>query len=250
MSDLNCIIFVPLLYISLSISVFLQKGKMDEINHHFSSLQGYKAPHYCGESVYKLSMDEGVLLSKLSSMTSIQEDKEPQGTRTHSPACTEDQQLLHTPESHSPYSQDPCYFRKESIEATMTPESPLWVWPVKSHMQQELISFPGMEYSMIVNPAPTNASTPPTAQEFYTCVHGVTTNEMVQLVPCMSNSLKGSPCFELKDQPEEDTKKLSQLAAYLEKQVEVQASEIRFCPGKVEQNEYVVPLLPQPTDTS
>ncbi|MCI4393646.1 hypothetical protein PGIGA_G00159820 [Pangasianodon gigas] len=228
--------------------MLLKKGKMDEINQHFSSLQGYKAPHYCGESVYQVSMDESVSLSQLSSRSSIQEDKEPQGMQ--SPACTEDQQLLHTPDSPNPYCQDPSYCSKESSEATMTPESPVWAWPAKSHMQPELLSFPGMEYSMIVNPAPTNTSAPPTTQEFYTCVHGVTTSEMVQLVPCMSNSFKCSPYFEPKDKPEEDTEKLSQLAAYLEKRVEVQANEIRFCPGEEEQNEYVVPLLPQPTNRS
>lgn len=246
---LSTVLFLsPLQYISLSVSVFLQKGKMDEINHHFSSLQGCKAPHYSRESVYQLSMEEGVSLSKLSSMSSIQEDKEPHDIQH--PDCTEDKQLLYTPDGPSPYCQDPAYCNNGSSEATMTLEAPLWAWPVKSHMQPELLSFPGSEYSLIVNPAPTSTSALPTTQEFYTCVHGVTSSEMVQLVPCMSNSVIGSSYFELKDKPEEDTKKLSQLAAYLEKRVEVQAKEIRFYPGEEEQNEYVVPLLPQPIDRS
>lgn len=215
---------------------------MDEINHHFSSLQGYKVPRYSGESVYPVSMDEGVFLSRLSSMSSIQEDKDPQDMQN--PDFTEDQHLLHTPNISSPYCQDPIFCSKETSESTMTPETPLWVWPEKSPVQPELLSFPGTEYSMIVNaPAPTNTSVPPNTQEFYTCVHGVTTSEMVQLVPCMSNSLKGSAYFELKDKPEGDTKKLGQLAAFLEKQVDGQANEM-FYPEEQEQNEYVVPLLP------
>lgn len=130
----------------------------------------------------------------------------------------------------------------------MTPEASLWAWPVKSPTQPELLSFSSSEYSVIVNPTRTGTSALPATQEFYTCVHGVATSEMVQLVPCLSNSLKGSPYFELKDKPEEDTKKLSQLAAYIEKQVDVQAREMMFCPGEEEQNEYVVPLLPQASE--
>ncbi|KAK3511300.1 hypothetical protein QTP70_034963, partial [Hemibagrus guttatus] len=222
--------------------MLLKKGKMDEINHHFFSLQCYKAQHYCGESVYPVSMDEEVLLSRLSSMSSIQEDKEPQDIQN--PDCTEDQELLHTPDIPSSDCQDPSFCSKETSDQTMTPETTLWVCPEKSPVQPELLSFPGMEYSMIVNPAPTNTSVPPNTQEFYTCVHGVTPSEMVQLVSCMSNSLKGgSAYFELKDKPEDDTKKLSQLAATLEKQVEVRSNEM-FYPVKQDQNEYVVSLLP------
>lgn len=175
-------------------------------------------------------------------MSSIQEDKEPQGIQ--SPDCTEDQQLLQTSDIPSPKYQDPSHCTKEILEPTVAPETSLWAWPEKSHVQPELLSFPGTEYSMIVSPAPTNTSVPPIAQEFYTCVHGVTANEMVQLVPCMSNPLKASSYFELKDKSNEDTKKLSQLAAYLEKKVEAQANEMRFYPGEGGQNEYVVPLLP------
>lgn len=226
--------------------MFLKKGKMDEINRHFSSLQGYKAPHYCGESVYQVSLDEGVSLSEMSSMSSIQEDQEPQGIQ--SPDCTEDQQLLHTPDSPNSFCPNPSYCSNKSTGATMTPENPLWAWPAKSNMQPELVSFVGTEYNMIVKPTVTSTSALPTAQEFYTCVHRVTTNEMVQLVPCMSHSHKGSPYFELNVKSEEDKKKLRQLAAYLEKRVEVQANDVGFCPGVEEQIEYVVSLLSQPTD--
>lgn len=220
---------------------------MDEINNHFSSLRGCKAPHCCGESVYKLSMDEDVSLSKLSSLSSLSEDKEPHSIQH--PVCAEGQQLLHSFCVPSPYCQDPPYYTKESSEETITPEKPLWTSPVESHLQPELLSFPGTEYSMIVNSSSKSTSAPPTTQEFYTCVHGVT-NQMVQLVPCMSDSLKGCPYFDLKDKPEEDTKMLNQLTAYLEKRVEVQANDIRFCTGKEEQMEYVMPLLSQPTDRS
>lgn len=220
---------------------------MDEINQHFSSLQGYKVPHYSGESVYEVSLDEGISLSQRSSMSSIQEVSEIQGIQ--SPACTEGQQLLQTPDSPNPYCQGPPYSTKESSEVAMSPETLLWAWPVKSNTQPKLLSFPGMDYSMIIRPGPKSTNAP-TAQEFYTCVHGVTDDEMVQLVPCMSDLLKGSPYFDLKDKPEEDTEKLSQLTAYLEKRKELQNNEIRLCAGEEKQNEYVVPLLPQPTERS
>ncbi|KAM9454351.1 growth hormone receptor isoform 1-T1 [Clarias gariepinus] len=227
--------------------ILLKKGKMDEINQHFSSLQGYKVPHYSGESVYEVSLDEGISLSQRSSMSSIQEVSEIQGIQ--SPACTEGQQLLQTPDSPNPYCQGPPYSTKESSEVAMSPETLLWAWPVKSNTQPKLLSFPGMDYSMIIGPGPKSTNAP-TAQEFYTCVHGVTDDEMVQLVPCMSDLLKGSPYFDLKDKPEEDTEKLSQLTAYLEKRKELQNNEIRLSAGEEKQNEYVVPLLPQPTERS
>ncbi|TSK17783.1 prolactin receptor [Bagarius yarrelli] len=223
----------------------LKKGKMDEINRHFASLQGYKVPHYCGTSVYQLSMDESVPLSRMSSMSSLREDKELQGIQ--SPDSTEDQQLLCTPDIPSPHGQDFSNCSTVSSEPSVSPETPLPVFPEISHTQPKLLSFPGTAYSMIVNTASTNTIVPPNPQEFYTCVHGVTANEMVQLVPCMPDSVKASAYFELKDKPEEDTKKLSQLAAFLEKQVEVQTNEMRFYPVEPDQNAYVVPLLPQST---
>lgn len=190
-------------------------------------------------------MDEDVSLFNLSPTSTVQEDKEPRGTQ--SPACAEGQHLLHTPDSPSPYCQDSSY-SKESSAVTFTPETLLWAWPMKSHAEEKLLLFPSMEYSIIVSPAPTSTSALSTPQEMYTCVHGVTTSEMVHLVPCRSNSLKGFANFEQKDKPEEDTRKCSQIAACSGKRVEVQANKIHFCPGEKAQNEYVVSLLPQPTD--
>ncbi|XP_017557286.1 prolactin receptor-like isoform X1 [Pygocentrus nattereri] len=237
----------------------LKKGKMDEINRHFSSLHGYKPPQYCEETWYQVSMDEGLSLSQPSPPSNPKEERLGNSTSsTLSPACPDaTQQLLHTTNSPAPYCQGPAvygegptYYSEEALEVGLPPESQSWVWPASSHAQPELVSFPGMDYSMILNPAPLTSTAPSTCHDFYTCVNGVTPSGAVHLVPCVSNPLKSSPYLQLREDKEEDSEKSSQLVVYLEKQAEAPGSSTGATTGETEQSEFAVPLLPHLTERS
>lgn len=228
----------------------LQKGKMDEINHHFSSLHGYKPPQYHEETWYQVSIDEGLSLSQTSPPSNPKEERHGNSSPcTQSPTYPEVmQRLLHTTNSPTPYCQGPvlyeegpAYYGEEALEVALPPESQSWAWPASRNTQLELVSFPGMEYSMILNPAPLTTAPLPNSHDFYTCVNGVTPSGAVHLVPCVSNPLKGSPCPQLREDVEEDPEKSSQLVVYLEKQAEASASSNGVSPGETEQS--AMPLL-------
>ncbi|XP_062866898.1 prolactin receptor-like [Trichomycterus rosablanca] len=184
--------------------MLLKKGKMEEINRHFFSLYGYKAPRYYAESLLQVNIDESLSLAPLSPTPSIKDEEPPSPQSSTSP---EHQQLLQTPDSPSPYCQNPPCSNKEVSVAPKSPNSHTWAWPAKSPTPPELVSFPGMDYSMILNPAPASTSIP---QDFYTCVQGVTDGEMVHLVPCVPKPVIGSPYCELKKESEEDPEKSRQ----------------------------------------
>lgn len=212
-----------------------QKGKMEEINRHFSTLYGYKAPRYQAESLLHLDLEEALSLAPVSPTSSLEDEESRSPESSTSP---EHQPLFQTPDSPSPYCQDPpCGDAKVSV-APESPNSHTWAWPTKSPTPPELVSFPGMDYSMIFNPT----GTPLTPQDFYSCVHGVTGDEMVQLVPCAPTPLICSPYCQLKQDSEEDPEKRRQLSAFLEMHVKSHEQEEK------EQGDYAQPLLPPPTD--
>ncbi|XP_072513893.1 growth hormone receptor-like isoform X1 [Salminus brasiliensis] len=231
--------------------MLLKKGKMEEINRHFS-LHGYKPPQYREETWYQVSMDEGLSLSQPSPPSNLKEEQHDNNTScTRSPTYPEvTQQLLHNTDSPSAYCQGPAYYSEEALEVALPPESQSWAWPALSNTQPELVSFPGMDYSMILNPAPLTTGAPPTSHDFYTCVNGVTPSGAVHLVPCVSNPLKGSPYLQLREDVEEDQEKSNQLVVYLEKQSEASAGGNGVNPGETERSEFAVPLLPHLTDRS
>ncbi|XP_066517562.1 prolactin receptor-like [Hoplias malabaricus] len=233
--------------------MLLKKGKMDDINRHFSSLHGYKPPQYCEETWYQVSMDEGLSLSQSSPLPHPKEN--PPGINMYTTYPEGTQQLLHTNNSPAPYCQGPVlygegptYYSEETLEVALPPESQPWAWPSSSPVQPELVSFPGMDYSMILNPAPLTSTAPPTSHDFYTCVNGVMPSGAVHLVPCVSNPLKGSTNLHLKEDMKEDSEKSSQFLDYLEKQVETPDSSNGVNAGDMEQGEFAVPLLPQLTE--
>ncbi|KAK1802921.1 hypothetical protein P4O66_021461, partial [Electrophorus voltai] len=225
--------------------MLLKKGKMDEINSHFSSLYGYKSSQYHEETLCHESMDEEVTPPQPSLTSSHDNDATP----------PESQQLLLTVSSPSDYCQAPVVYGEEhpynkDLEVALPAESNSPVWSVPSHTQPELVSFPGMDYSMILDSASLSTTAPPTFHDFYTCVNRVSPSGAVHLVPCVSNVITDTPCFQVRQKLGEDSEKNSQLVVHLEKQAEVPASFNPVSPGEAEQSEFAVSIHPHQTHGS
>ncbi|XP_043094406.1 growth hormone receptor-like isoform X2 [Puntigrus tetrazona] len=198
----------------------LKKGKMDEINQHFSSFHGYKSPQHCTETWYQVSVDTSpaVTLSIVPS-DDIQGDvptapitpyiTTPDGHQSVQTSCTP------VPYSHGPA---PC-----SEEDTPTPHP--------GPAAPELRSVLGMDYSMIVNPVPVV----PPSQDCYTCVKGMTPGGALHLVPYL----------QFREGADDQQDKSSQLTALLEKQMEALLSTAETEPGRAD-----MPSLPPSSDRS
>ncbi|XP_059399182.1 growth hormone receptor-like isoform X2 [Carassius carassius] len=193
----------------------LKKGKIDEIDQHFSSFHGYRSPQYCMETCSHVSEDTSPAVTP----SSIQSDgiQEDVLIRTITPCvligpikqyvtCPDGQQSVQTNCTPAPYCRSPTPYCEED-----TPPP----YPGPAH--PELTSVPGMNYSMILSPAPT---TPPT-QDFYTCVNGVTPSGALHLVPYLP----------LNQRADDEAEKKSQLPALLEKQKEALLSTIESNPS-------------------
>ncbi|XP_031414243.1 prolactin receptor-like isoform X1 [Clupea harengus] len=191
----------------------LKKGKMDEINRHFSSFHGYKSPQYREESWYQVYTDEG-----LSGHSDLQ--SQPINEKiTEPPAYPHSQQITPTSEGSrncqgpTPYIENPASYVTESMDLPAFPESPVSPWATgfgSSHPQQ----VPSTGYSLIENSAPGTSPGPavPTLHDFYTCVNVVSPSGAVHLVPFLP---EGSKKAANRPQGEEDSQKNSQMAAYL-----------------------------------
>ncbi|XP_056102935.1 prolactin receptor-like [Rhinichthys klamathensis goyatoka] len=194
--------------------VLLKNGKLDEINRHFSSFHGYKSPQYSIETWYQVSMDSGSALTP-NSFPSHCEQKPVTGP--------EGPPALQTSSSPNPY----CPSGPASYCEGATPP------PDPGHALPELLSVPGMDYTMILGSAPAPAS-----HDFYTCVTGVTASGQLHLVPHLPNMLKHThtPYVQFK----EDVDKSCQLVALLEKQKE----ELK----DTDPSEAAMPLIPHSSD--
>uniref|UniRef100_A0A8C2ADS6 Fibronectin type-III domain-containing protein n=1 Tax=Cyprinus carpio TaxID=7962 RepID=A0A8C2ADS6_CYPCA len=205
----------------------LKKGKIDEINQHFSSFHGYKSPQYCTETWSQVSVDTGpaVMPSSIQS-DGIQEDVlitpitpiVPIGPITQYVTCPNGQQSVQTSCTPMPYVHGPAPYCEKD-----TPP------PVPGPAHPELVSVPGMDYSIILSPAP-----PPT-QDFYMCVNGVTPAGALHLVPCL----------QLDEGADNEEDKSRQLAALLEKQMEALLSTIES-----DLSDAGMPSLPHSSDRS
>uniref|UniRef100_A0A8C1EI10 Fibronectin type-III domain-containing protein n=1 Tax=Cyprinus carpio carpio TaxID=630221 RepID=A0A8C1EI10_CYPCA len=196
-------------------SALLKKGKIDEIDQHFSSFHGYKSPQYCTEAWYQVSVDTGPAVTPSSIQSDgIQEDVlitpiipiVPIGPITQYVTCPNGQQSVQTSCTPMPYCRGPAPFCEED---TPPPD------PGPAH--PELMSVPGMDYSMILSPTPT----PPPTQDFYVCVNSMTPAGALHLVPCLK----------LDEGTDNEVDKSRQLAVLLEKQMEALLSTIESDPS-------------------
>lgn len=134
-----------------------------------------------------------------------------------------------------------------ATEVDKLPQNAVEAWPEPSHAHPELVSFPGMDYSMIVNPATAeSAATQASPLDFYTCVGEMTAGGAVHLVPCVPEPMKSSAYLQFKDGAAEPDKS-SQLAALLERQME-EMSDADDTGETADQRECDVPLLPHSDD--
>uniref|UniRef100_A0A9J8CIG6 Fibronectin type-III domain-containing protein n=1 Tax=Cyprinus carpio carpio TaxID=630221 RepID=A0A9J8CIG6_CYPCA len=141
-------------------SALLKKGKIDEIDQHFSSFHSYKSPQYCTETWYQVSVDTGPAVTPSSIQSDgIQEDVlitlitpiVPIRPITQYVTCPDGQQSVQTSCTPMPYVRGPAPYFKED----MPPPEPCPAHP-------ELVSVPGMDYRMILNPTPyCEEDTPP-----------------------------------------------------------------------------------------
>lgn len=137
------------------------------------------------------------------------------------------QQSLQTSCSPVPY----CHSGPASFCQGATPP------PAPGHTPPELVSVPGMDYSMILNPA----SSPPPSQDFYTCVTSVTAGGALHLVPCVPDVLKNTAYVQFKEGVDGSGDKSGQLAALLERQMEELSCDS-------DPSEAAMPLLPHSSD--
>ncbi|XP_051982418.1 prolactin receptor-like [Xyrauchen texanus] len=221
--------------------ILLEKGKISDINRHFSHFHGYKPTQNYMETWYHVCVDAGPAVVSKSFMPY---HKDVRGNRTPSVQTPEVQQ---SQTSHNDEPEHPGSYCECSTEVTTPTEYTSGAWPELGHTHLELVSFPGIGYSMIVNPAPADSAvTSPAPQDFYTCVNRVTASGTVQLVPCVPDVLNHTPYLQFKEGLEDGVEKCSQLAALLDKQMEAMCSAAAA--GETEQNECAKPLLPHPSD--
>ncbi|XP_016088070.1 growth hormone receptor-like [Sinocyclocheilus grahami] len=161
--------------------VLLKKGQIDEINRHFSSFHGYKSPQYCMEMWYQVSVDMCPSAMPNSVPSQYKHEDAPIAQHVTWP---DGQQSVQTSCNPAPYCCGPASY----CEGATPP-------PNAGHARPELVSIPGMDYSMILNSAPA----PPMTQDFYTCVNGVTPGGALHLVPCLPDMLKNTPYLQIKE---------------------------------------------------
>ncbi|XP_042586473.1 uncharacterized protein LOC122138397 [Cyprinus carpio] len=233
----------------LNQSALLKKGKIDEIDQHFSSFHSYKSPQYCTETWYQVSVDTGPAVTPSSIQSDgIQEDVlitpiipiVPIGPITQYVTCPNGQQSVQTSCTPMPYCRGPAPFCEEDtpppVPGPAHPElmsvpgmdynmilnhAPYFEEdtppPDPGPAHPELVSVPGMDYSMILSPTPA----PPPTQDFYVCVNSMTPAGALHLVPCLK----------LDEGTDNEVDKSHQLAVLLEKQMETLLSTIESDPS-------------------
>lgn len=166
-------------------------------------------------------------------------------------AAPQHQPFLQTNQSpalncRTPAEQASSYCRTPA-EVDKRPENTTEAGPDPSHAHPELVSFPGMDYSMIVNPAPAESAVRQhSPMDFYTCVGEMMPGGAVRLVSCLPEPMKSTSYLQFKDGAAEPDKSI-QLAALLKRQMEemIGADDTG---ETTDQRECDVPLLPHSDD--
>ncbi|XP_058633798.1 growth hormone receptor-like isoform X2 [Onychostoma macrolepis] len=220
--------------------VLLKKGKIDEINRHFSSFHGYKSPQYSMDTWYHLSVDPCPAAILYKHEDAPIANGQPPTQMSCSPAAYCRGPAPYCEGATPPSNPDPAPYCEGApppsnngpahyCESAPPPSNPGSAHP-------ELMCVPGIDYSLIINPAPA------APHDFYTCVKGVTPGGALHLVPCLPDALKNTPYLQFTD---DCADKSSQLAALLEKQMEALLSSSDSDPS-----EAALPLLPHSSDTN
>lgn len=174
-----------------SILLSLKNGKIDEINHLFSSFQGHTPGQYSEESLLQLNVDEDLTFMGCpvaqSSDTEVEVTPDSQGH-----GFLGGQELLEEPVGPAAYSPSPGPCIQGSAPCQVeSPSSPVVMMPVCAQpplgtAHTEFLTFPALGYSVALGPAPVQSA----SQDFYTCVNGIGTRGAVHLVPCLPDHPK------------------------------------------------------------
>ncbi|XP_048091506.1 prolactin receptor-like isoform X2 [Alosa alosa] len=237
--------------------VLLKKGKMEEINRHFTSFHGYKSPQYREETWYQVYTDDNSphacsLPSQTSGDTVVPSAEQP----VEQPAFPQSQQqpgqTVQTSEASrnclgsTADSETPEPYVTDTHATAFPPPTPAASWVAgfapsqppqfgpsnppqfgPSHPPPQVTFPPNMGYSLIVN-SPHGAmplSHLPALHDFYTCVSVVSSTGAVQLVPCIPGMSRDQANMQ---QGEQDSQKNGKLVEYMAKKKE-ELSNGRAC---------------------
>lgn len=169
--------------------LLLKKGKLDEINRHFSDFHSYRPPSYTEEVWEQVNADDVCLTAPRGCSPAgggepaDRQQEAPMVPCAAAPVAAHHQFMAQNSISYvqslAPYCSPPEAFAPLPPPPPPAPASP---WP-------EIVSLPGTEYSMMGPPgtpgpaaAPSAGRSPP---DFYTCVQLMNDSGKVHLVPCL-----------------------------------------------------------------
>ncbi|XP_062384003.1 prolactin receptor-like [Sardina pilchardus] len=236
--------------------VLLKRGKMEEINRHFSSFHGYKSPQYLEETWYQVYTDDSSSHPCLPPQpigppvvpSAEQPNEQPASLltpRTQQQAPPPGEDSRDRPGATAA-TDIPASYVTESMDIPAFPPPPptaVAPWatgfsssnppPFGSPHPTQQVTFPtSMGYSLVVNSphGPVPLSSLPALHDFYTCVNVVSSSGAVQLVPCvpgMPRHQAGAPHAELGSQ------KNGQLVEYMAKKEELSNGSACLGQGEV-----------------
>lgn len=224
----------------------LQKGNLDEINHHLSNFHSYRPPSYAEEVWEQVNTD--YLASQGCRPPSHQPNPERAALkipRDLPPLAAHHPFTAPSPTSYIPSLSPYCFSTPEAFTPPVNAPSP-WSRP-------DIVALPGTDYSMMGHPGLPSAIPAPDAtaaathrpqqQDFYTCVQLMNESGEVHLVPCLPPAY----CQEfpplLKDHidaGEEEEKKKKKLAEY---QAKMKVKNQQKDGGEAERSKAADPLL-------
>lgn len=208
-------------------SFHLQKGNLDEINHHFSNFHSYRPPSYTEEVWDQVNADAVYLTT-------------PRACGVPAGPTERDKDALMVPCVLTPVAAHH-QFTTQNPTSYMQSLPPSWPRP-------EIVTLPGTEYSVMEHPGLSNGVPAPdtnrSPQDFYTCVQLMNESGAVHLVPCLPPAY----CREFPPLPRVDLdaeEKKKKLADYHAKK---NAMKRMKDGGEAERNEAADPLLPVAVD--
>ncbi|XP_063067660.1 growth hormone receptor-like [Engraulis encrasicolus] len=175
--------------------LLLKKGKMDEINRHFSSFSGYKSPEYREETWYQVYTDEGLPHhNRHLQPAPANEAVAPAITeqRAYSPsqpimAASDGSRHCLDP---SPYIESLNPQVREAMDDPVFPQAGVPnPWAAHFGLSHPQVSGPNPNYCLIMNSDPHGTTAMPLPagtplQDFYTCVSVIGPSGAVHLAPC------------------------------------------------------------------
>ncbi|XP_061571516.1 prolactin receptor-like [Cololabis saira] len=219
--------------------LLLKKGKLEEINQHFSSFHSYRPPSYSEEAWEQVYASDVYLTTpKDYGITADRTEGgggklEPPGDQR--PVAPQPPFLTHNLASYVPIAPPP-----QAFVPLLDAPTP-WLGPDYSMMEH-----PGLRGTAPVSD-PTAFPPSHSPQDFYTCVQLLNDTGEVHLVPCLPPAYcREFPPFpgvgSAEDEEEEEKKKQQQLSEYQARKQSL--SGLKDDDAVPDRNDAVAPLLP------